>query len=108
MKLPWLIALISAGTAIYIVNKREGLQPAGTGTDPGRAATQVGSWGTKQRVTGTGGSLLGQAKQGVGQITGDKQMQGEGALDEAVGNVKDTAGKAASAVSGALRDVNKS
>ena len=106
MKLPWIIALASAGLAIYVVSKNANLQYAGNDADT--AASQAGAWGTKQRVKGTGGNLLGQAKQGVGRVTGDKQMQGEGMLDQAVGNVKDAAGTAASAVSDALHDVSKS
>lgn len=106
MKLPWMIALASVGLAVHMVSKNANQQYAGADADS--AANETGSWGTKQRVKGTGGSLLGQAKQGVGKVTGDKQMQGEGVVDEAVGNVKDAAGKAAHAVSDVLLNANKS
>lgn len=85
MKFPWIIALASAGLAIYVVSKNANLPHAGNDADT--AASQAGAWGTKQRVKGTDGSLLGQAKRGVGKVTGDKQMQGAGMLGEAVGNI---------------------
>lgn len=106
MKLPWVIAIATAGVAIYIVNKNANMQRAGTGVDD--AASQTGAWGTKQRVKGTGSGLLGQVKQGVGKVTGDKQMQGDGMLDEAAGNIKNAAGKAADAVSDTLHGLDKS
>lgn len=84
------------------------MQYAGAGAGTNDAADQAGVWGTKQRVKGTGGSLFGQAKQGLGKVTGNKQMQDEGMLDEAAGNIKDAAGKAAKAVSDILQDASKS
>ena len=62
----------------------------------------VSNWGTKNRVTGTGGQLGGKLKQGLGKLTGDDELQSEGVLDEGIGTVKDVAGKAAHAVSNAL------
>ncbi|MGI4827117.1 MAG: CsbD family protein [Janthinobacterium lividum] len=108
MKLPWIIAIATAGIATYVVSKNSNVQYAGTGAGANAAADQAEAWGTKQRVKGTGGSLFGQAKQGLGKVTGDRQMQGKGMLDEAVGNIKDAAGKAANAVSDTLRDASKS
>ena len=108
MKLPWIIAAASLGVAAYVVLNNSKLQSATSNGPAEDAANKTGVWGTKQRVEGTGGGLLGEAKQGVGKVTGDKQMQGEGVLDEALGNVKNAAGKAANAVSDKIQDLSKS
>jgi uncharacterized protein YjbJ (UPF0337 family) len=104
---PWIVATAAVGVAIYaLLNSQQGQAVPADG-DVEDAANKTGVWGSKQRVKGTGGSVVGQAKQGLGKLTGDKQMQGEGVVDEAVGNVKDAAGKAAHAVSDTLHGLNK-
>ena len=108
MKLPWIIAAATFGIAAYLLRNQSAYQLSASGTDLDDAAAKTGTWGTEQRVKGTGGDLLGKAKQGAGKLTGDKQLQGEGIIDEATGIVKDTAGKAADAVSSTLHDLNKS
>ncbi len=107
MKLPWIIAIAALGTAIYVLVNQPQLQTSGTDPDVDSAANKTGAWGTKQRVKGTGGNLLGQAKEGLGNLTGDQQMQGEGVVDQAVGTVKDTIGQAAHAVADTLHEANK-
>ncbi len=62
-------------------------------------------WGTRNRVTGTGGILGGKLEQGLGRLTNDPQTQGQGIADETVGRVKDAAGQAAHAVSDTIDDL---
>ena len=95
-KFLWILGAASLGVAAYVIFSSEG-GDSGFGT-------QAGTWGTKQRVKGTGGVLGGKLEQGLGDLTGDPAVQGKGVLDQAVGTVKDTAGKAAHAVSDAVSD----
>ena len=99
---PWIVAIAAVGTAVYVVMRRQNQQRM-SGGDLDSAADNVGFWGSKQRVSGAGSQIGGNLKQGLGKLTGDRQMQGEGVLDQAVGTVKDAAGKAARAVSDTLR-----
>lgn len=108
MKLPWIIAIAALAAAVYVLANAPQTQSATGDADVDQAANTTGAWGTKQRVKGTGGDLLGQAKQGVGNLTGDKELQGEGVVDQVVGNVKDAAGKAAHAVADTLHNANQS
>ncbi len=107
MKLPWIIAIATLGTAAYVIINLPQTQTSGSNPDVDTAANKTSAWGTKQRVTGTGGDLLGKLKEGVGNVTGDSQMQGEGAVDQVVGTVKDAAGQAAHAVSDTLHEANQ-
>ena len=109
MKLPWILAGVGIGLAIYVISN----QPApsyATGADPDvdNAADKANAWGAKQRVTGTGGSVVGKVKEGFGNVTGDDSTKAEGLVDQAVGTVKDAAGKAAGAVGETLHDANRS
>lgn len=108
MNLPWIIAIATAGIAIYVVSNNSDVRYVGTGAGVNDAADQAGAWAAKQRVEGTGSSLFGQAKQGLGKVTGNKQMQDEGMLGEAAGNIRDAAGKAAKAVTDTLHAASKS
>ncbi len=107
--LGWIIAGVSAGLLYYVYkNPPTGEYSYNSGPrEVDDAANSVGNWGTKQRATGTGGSLLGKAKQGVGELTGDDKLQNEGALDQAAGTVKDAAGKAAHAVEDTIHNLNR-
>lgn len=108
MKFPWILAGLAGGLAIYVfVNNAQQTAPSTGSPDVDAAANKVSSFGTKQRVKGTGGDLLGSVKEGVGNVTGDKELQGEGVADQVVGQVKDTVGKAAHAVSDAAKEVNQ-
>lgn len=106
--LPWIIAGVTLGAAIAFV-LGNAPQPAYATGDPDAedAARKTSAWGTGKRIGGTGDSLVGQAKQGLGKVTGNDKLQGEGVVDEAVGTVKDAAGQAAHAVSDTIRDFNK-
>lgn len=103
--LPWIIAGVAFGAAAYYIANAP--EPRYADPDVEDAATKSGVWGSKQRVKGTGGSLLGKAKEGFGKATGDEDLQAEGVGDQVVGTVKDTVGKAANAVSDTLHDLNR-
>ena len=103
----WILAAAGLSVVVYLIVNAPSTQYASGNPDVEDAANKTSAWGSKQRVTGTGGSLLGKAKQGVGNLTGDDQLAGEGVIDETVGTVKDAAGQAAHAVSDTLHDLNK-
>lgn len=109
MKLPWILAGVGIGLAIYVIKNQPAPRYA-TGTDPNvdDAAAKASGWGAKQRVTGTGGSIVGKVKEGFGRATGDDSTAAEGVVDQAVGAVKDAAGKVAGAVGDTLHDANRS
>ena len=71
------------------------------------AAGKTSLWGSKQRLKGAGGNLAGKVKEGLGRVTGDDQLAGEGVVDQAVGAVKDTAGAAAQAAGQAIHNLNQ-
>lgn len=103
----WLVGLGTLGVAAYVIFSNNQLDGAPGRSDVNDAGDQVGSWGTKQRVKGTGGELGGKLKQGVGKVTGDKSLEGSGVLDQATGAVKDAAGQAAHAVQDTIQDLDK-
>lgn len=106
--LSWLLAGAGIGILAYIFFTQETPPRYATGYDDiDDAADAAGRWGTKQRVSGAGSSVLGRVKQGVGSITGDSSLEGEGVMDRAAGAVKDTAGRVAHAVEGTVKDLNQ-
>lgn len=102
---PWIVAGVGIGLAVYVIQNAPAPQSA-DGVDD--AAAKASGWGAKQRVKGTGGSLVGKLKEGVGNATGDDELAGKGVLDQAVGTVKDAAGQVASAVGEGLHQANHS
>ena len=105
---PWLIAGLTIGAAAVVILILNEPAPAYADPDVEHAANKADAWGAKQRVTGSGGSILGAAKQKFGEATGDYDLADEGAGDQLVGHVKDAAGKIAGGVSDTLRDLNRS
>ncbi len=103
-KLLWLIGGTTLALAVFAILHAEESSPV-DGVD--RTAGKVAGWGTKQRVTGSGGQLLGKVKEFAGNVTGDHQTATEGVLDQVAGNVKNAAGQAAQAVGETLHDLNK-
>lgn len=103
--LPWIIAGVAFGAAAYYIANAP--EPRYVDPDVDDAAANASVWGSKQRIKGTGGSVLGKAKEGLGKATGDEDLQAEGVGDQVVGTVKDTVGKAANAVSDTLHDLNR-
>ncbi len=102
---PWLIAGIAIGAAVYFIKNQPA--PSYASGDVERAADKTDLWGSKQRLKGTGGSLLGKAKEAVGNVTGDDELAAEGTGDEIVGEVKDAVGKVANAASDTIHDFNR-
>lgn len=103
--LPWIIAGAGFAAAAYFIANPPA--PAYGSGDVERAANKTDLWGGKQRVKGTGGNLVGKAKETFGRATGDADLENEGVGDQIVGNVKDAAGKIANAASDTLRDFNR-
>ena len=104
---PWVVAAAGLGFAAYVVFTRSAMEyAAGPGGAEDAARTAFG-WGTKQRVSGVGGQLSGRLKEGVGRITGDDNLAGEGIADQAAGLAKDAAGSVAQAVGQTIHEFNR-
>jgi uncharacterized protein YjbJ (UPF0337 family) len=103
---PWMIAAAGLGFAAYVVFNRSAMYATGPGDaeDVGRMAF---GWGTKQRASGVGGQLSGRLKEGVGRITGNDNLAGEGIADQAAGLAKDAAGSVAQAVGQTIHEFNR-
>ncbi len=105
--LGWSVTAVCAALLYYIYKT-----PASAAYNSGPAgiddaADNIGNWGGKQRLKGTGGQALGKLKEGFGRVTGDDETASEGVADQAVGSVKDAAGKVAGAVEDTIHDLNK-
>ncbi len=59
----------------------------------------------RDELEGKGDQLKGKVKQGVGDVTGDDKMKGEGAADEASGNVQEGFGRGRRKVGEAIEDL---
>jgi len=105
--LPWIIAGVGVGLATYFALNQPGLQYATGNDDVEDAAAETSLWGSKQRLAGTGGQILGKVKKSVGRVTGDDQLAGEGLADQVAGAVKDTAGGAAQALGETIHELNR-
>jgi uncharacterized protein YjbJ (UPF0337 family) len=108
MKLPIFIAAAAAtAVAAYIILNTPGPQAA-TGSDTLESgARNASQWGSKNRVTGTAGNLVGKLKEGVGNLTGNQDLADEGTGDQIAGNVKDAVGSVAQAAGETLHDLNR-
>lgn len=103
----WLIAGVGLAIAAYIVLNQPGPRYATGDDDVEDAAGRTSLWGSKQRLSGTGGRLAGRLKEGLGRATGDDRLAGEGVADQVAGAVKDTAGKVAQAAGETIHDLNR-
>lgn len=56
----------------------------------------------KDRISGAANQVKGSIKQGVGELTGDTKLQGEGMADKAKGKAQSTVGGAKDAVRDAV------
>lgn len=101
----WILGAVTLGVAAYVVMNQP-LSQFASSDNIEDTASGIDGWGTKQRVTGTGGQLKGKVKQGAGDLLGNDKLSTEGAFDQATGAVKDAAGKAAGAVADAVRKIN--
>ncbi len=109
--LPWILAGVGIGVAVTILvfNGSEPQYAAGASGYDGveGAARKSFGWGTGKKAEGKVGSVAGAIKQGVGQLTGNDQLAGEGAADRVTGKVKDAAGNLGQAVGQTIHDLNK-
>ena len=105
--LTWLVAGVGVAIAAYIVLNQPGPQYATGDEDVEYAADRTALWGSKQRLSGTGGRLAGKVKEGLGRATADDQLASEGTADQLAGVVKDTAGKVAQAAGQTIHDLNR-
>jgi uncharacterized protein YjbJ (UPF0337 family) len=103
----WIIAGAGVGLAAYVVLNQPGLQYASGNDGVEQAADKTTMWGSKQRISGAGKGLVGKLKEGLGKMSGDEGLAGEGVADQVVGTVKDAAGKAAHAVGETIHDLNR-
>jgi uncharacterized protein YjbJ (UPF0337 family) len=105
--LPWMVAAAGLGFAAYVVFTRSAMEYATGPGDAEDAARTAFGWGTKQRAFGVGGQLSGRLKEGVGRITGNDHLAGEGVADQAAGLAKDAAGSVAQAVGRTIHELNR-
>jgi uncharacterized protein YjbJ (UPF0337 family) len=105
--LTWVIAGVGVGIVAYIVLNQPGPQYATGDDDVEYAANRTSLWGSKQRLSGTGRGLAGSFKEGVGRVTGNEQLAGEGAGDQAIGAVKERVGEVAQSVGQTIHDLNR-
>jgi uncharacterized protein YjbJ (UPF0337 family) len=105
--LTWVIAGIGVGVAAYVVLNQPGPQYATGDDDVEYAAGRSTLWGSKQRLSGTGRGVAGKVKEGMGRVTGDDQLAGEGVADQVAGAVKDTAGSVAQAAGQTIHELNR-
>lgn len=108
MKLfPWMLAGVGLGLVAYVILSQPEPEYT-TGSDTVEdAAGKASQWGSEQRLKGTGGGLVGKVKEGIGEVTGNEKLEGEGVADQIVGEVEDTVGKAAHAVGETIHDLNR-
>lgn len=62
---------------------------------------------TEDKFENAGEKLGGQAKEGVGKLTGDRELETEGQVDQSKAGLKDTVQDAKDAVTGALKGLKK-
>lgn len=105
--LTWMMAGVGVGVLAYIVLNQPGPEYASGDDDVEYAADRAALWGSKQRVYGAGRGVTGKVKEGIGRITGNDQLAGEGLADQATGAVRDIAGQAAQAVGQTVHDLNR-
>lgn len=100
----WLAGGLGFGLAAYLILTAP--QSSTSSDSVEGAARDAAGWGSKQRVKGTGDSLVGKVKEGFGNLTGNDQLAGEGQGDQVAGTIKDAAGKVAQAAGQTLHDLN--
>lgn len=107
--LPWMIAGVGIGVGVTLLMKlNEPEADYATGYDGvERAAGKSFGWGTKKRAEGKVASMIGAAKEGVGQFTGDRDLEDEGAFQRTGGEVKDAVGEVGQSVGQTIHDLNR-
>lgn len=105
--LSWIFAGIGIGIVTYVVLNQPRPQYATGNDDVEDFAARTSLWGSRQRLSGTGGSLVGKLKEGVGRVAGDDQLADEGVTEQVIGAVKSTAGDAANALGNTIHEFNR-
>ena len=107
--LAWLLAGGAIGAAIAVlVLKGESEPEYATGYDGiEEGAAKTYGWGVKQRAAGKAGSVVGAVKEGFGKLTGDEDLEAEGAVDRFAGKVRDKVGEVGTAVGQTIHDLNR-
>jgi len=106
--IPLIAAVAGAvGVAAYTLMNTPAPQHA-TGSDTIEgAARKTSQWGSKNRVAGATGNLVGRVKEGVGRLTRNPNLADEGTGDQVAGSVKNAAGAVAQAAGQTLHDLNR-
>lgn len=105
--LMWLAAGVGLGLVAYLIVNTPGPQHATGSESVEDAARSAAKWGDRQSIKGTGSSLFGQAKEGLGNLTGNEQLADEGVGDQVAGAAEKVAGKFAQAAGQTLHDLNR-
>jgi uncharacterized protein YjbJ (UPF0337 family) len=104
----WIFGGMALGAAVAVILLYEPDLQHETGSDNLEdAANQALRWGTKKRFGAGADNIVGRVKEGIGRVTGDDELAGEGVLDQAAGAVKDTAGRWGHAVGKTIHDLNR-
>ena len=105
--LPWIAAAAGVALAAYFLKNLPAPQHTTGSSDVEDAARKSSVWGSKNRLSGKGNSLIGSLKEGVGRATGNKNLQNQGAVDHIGGAVQDAAGELAQSAGKTLHDLNR-
>ena len=102
----WILAGVGVGAAIiFFVLFEPSEQYEGENDGLENVAIQAKTWGTKKRFGAGANRIVGRVKEGIGRISGDEDLASSGALDQAIGAVKDTAGRVGQAVGETIHDL---
>jgi uncharacterized protein YjbJ (UPF0337 family) len=103
----WVLGGVGVGAAVTFLYFYEPSLQHESGYDSvEEAANQAWKWGSKTRASGGGRRLEGKLKEGVGRVTANDDLAGEGVLDQVTGTVKDAAGQPGHAVGRTIHDLN--
>lgn len=105
--LAWLTAGVGIGLATYLIMNAPQSQYATGYDDVEDAAGRTSGWGAKHRLRGTGADMMGRVKEGIGNLTGNDRLAGEGLGDQVAGTAESSAGKFAQAAGQTLHDLNR-
>jgi uncharacterized protein YjbJ (UPF0337 family) len=64
-------------------------------------------WSAQERFRGEAETLAGQVKEGVGRVTNDDDLMGEGIAEQTVGAVRDTAGRWGNVAGETINNLNR-
>lgn len=105
--LPWVLAGLGLGFATYYLLNSARPEYAVGSDDVETAGRKIVGWGTKQRAAGTGGSMAGKLKEGLGRVVGNDDLAEEGLADQAAGTLRDATGALAHAAGHTVQDLSR-